>query len=185
MLLAPTDPREPRSPGDVTHVSHDAATLAQMLHEATARLAAQREALCGEAAPQLRHTEDRLRDVTAATETAATSIMDGVNDLTALVGQLGEMTLPPEAAPLVGQLTDGLFDLMVHLQFQDITSQQLRYAESVLRATESQLVSMAAEGTDMVVEERTDCSAPAAFDPRASSKPMPNRQASIDALFGG
>jgi chemotaxis regulatin CheY-phosphate phosphatase CheZ len=165
-------------------LTDDAGTLAQLLREATTRLAAQREALFGEAAPQLRHTEDRLRDVTAATESAATSIMDGVNQLTDLVGQLGEMPLPAEATPLVGQLTDGLFELMVHLQFQDITSQQLRYAESVIRATESQLVSMAAEGTDEVVEARSDHDAPAAFDPRASSKPLPNRQASIDAFFG-
>jgi chemotaxis regulatin CheY-phosphate phosphatase CheZ len=183
MLMAPSDPRIAAGTNDLS--TQDVPSLLQRLQEATARLDAQREVLAGEAAPQLRHTEDRLRDVTAATETAATSIMDGVNELTGLVAQLGEMPLPSEAAPLVGQLTDGLFDLMVHLQFQDITSQQLRYAESVIRATECQLVTMAAEGTGEAAEQRTDRDAPCAFDPRASSKPLPNRQASIDALFGG
>jgi chemotaxis regulatin CheY-phosphate phosphatase CheZ len=183
MTLSPADPAESSFVGNGTTPSADhVAILVRQLQEATAQLESHRRALTGEAAPQIRHTEDRLRDVTEATETAATSILDGVTQLTELVDSLGKMALPSEAAPIVGQLSDGLFDLMGHLQFQDITSQQLRYAESVLRATECQLITMASEGSGIEAPERTDA-APEAFDPRASTKPAPNRQASIDALF--
>jgi chemotaxis regulatin CheY-phosphate phosphatase CheZ len=160
----------------------DIAQVADRLHAATEQLAAQRTVLAQEAAPQIRHTEDRLRDVTSATETAATSIMDGVTQLMEVLDRLAALALPPEAAPLVSQLSDGLFDLTMHLQFQDITSQQLRYAESVLRATEIRLLVLAAEGTDESAPERENA-APVAFDPRASSRRSPNRQASIDSLF--
>jgi chemotaxis regulatin CheY-phosphate phosphatase CheZ len=183
MMISPSTPAESGFVSNgTTPTPEQIAHLVRQLHEATTQLESHRRALTGEAAPQIRHTEDRLRDVTAATETAATSILDGVTQLTELVDNLGKLSLPPEAAPIMGQLSDGLFDLMGHLQFQDITSQQLRYAESVLRATESQLITMAAEGSGTDAPERTDA-APEAFDPRASAKPAPNRQASIDALF--
>lgn len=160
----------------------EVSTLLAQLAAATARLDAQKQVLEEEAAPQIRHSEDRLRDVSATMEAAATSLLDGFGSLSQLVTELGALALPAEARPLLARLAEGVLDLTLHMQFQDITSQQLRYVESVLRATEAQLLCAAAEGTGQSVAGRTE-NAPVAFDPRASAKPSPHRQASIDALF--
>jgi chemotaxis regulatin CheY-phosphate phosphatase CheZ len=64
-------------------------------------------------------------------------IMDGVGRALELVDQLEAERSPNETSP---QLRDELFGIMNHLQFQDVTSQQLRYTSTLLNELESELV---------------------------------------------
>ena len=115
-------------------------------------------------AEKARHPEGQLREV----DSAAAS----VDRALALVDQLGSTAQGADGADLRGDLRAELADVMGCLQFQDITSQQLSYALSVLSDVEAQLGSLAC-----------------AFDPAligttVSHPDGPCDQAFVDAIFG-
>ena len=93
---------------------------------------------------KLQITHEKIREVTNATETAATDILDGLDRAQLL---LDEMDAEAETSgdgsgkskELRGRLRDEIFSMTGCLQFQDITTQQLTYASSVLIEMESRL----------------------------------------------
>jgi chemotaxis regulatin CheY-phosphate phosphatase CheZ len=94
---------------------------------------------------KLHQTSNKLREVTSATETAATDMLDGLDRSLALVDELdaqAEAGASERTAELHGDLRNELFGLMNCLQFQDITTQQLNYASSVLIDMEYRLTEL-------------------------------------------
>lgn len=102
-----------------------------------------RDALEKSSVEKLQHTHDKLKEVSAATEVAATDILNGLERASTMVDDLdaaatGEASDSP-APGIRNALRDELFALMGHMQFQDITSQQLSYASAVLTEMEARV----------------------------------------------
>ncbi len=72
----------------------------------------------------LKQLDARIRDVSSATEQATSDILDSVARAVALVEQLG-VAGEADRAAVLGALDKELVDVTSHLQFQDITTQQL------------------------------------------------------------
>ena len=104
-----------------------------------------RDALDHAAVQKLQHTSAKLLEVSSATEVAATGILDSLDRATAMVDELDtiEMTGAPHAAEVRGRLRDELFQSISCLQFQDITTQQLRHASSMLAEMEERMARLA------------------------------------------
>jgi chemotaxis regulatin CheY-phosphate phosphatase CheZ len=139
------------------------------------------------AVDRLQHTHAKLREVSSATETAATSILDGLERCLGMVDQL-DASAGDAGADTRGQLRDELFTLMGHMQFQDITTQQINYASSVLTDMESRLAQLAAvldpasfgaRGAQEILEQVEATH----FDPAASTQNAEQRQAVADEVF--
>lgn len=112
---------------------------------------------------------EKLSAVTAATEKAATGMLDGLDRAIAVVAELeaeagenGDL----ERRARYTALREELYGVMNLLQFQDVTSQQLQYAASVLREPAP---------TDQPAAPRT-------FDPDAV-RCKADMQAFADSLF--
>ena len=91
------------------------------------------------AVEKLHHTNTKLHEISSATESATTDIMDGLDRAFVLVDQLDGEDVGPRGSEIGGQLRDELFAVMTHLQFQDITSQQLDHASSIIQDMEHYL----------------------------------------------
>jgi chemotaxis regulatin CheY-phosphate phosphatase CheZ len=141
------------------------------------------------AVDRLQHTHAKLREVSSATETAATSILDGLERCLGMVDQLDASAADADASVETrSQLRDALFMLMGHMQFQDITTQQINYASSVLTDMESRLAQLAAvldpasfgaRGAQEILEQVEATH----FDPAASTQNAEQRQAVADEVF--
>lgn len=112
------------------------------------RLRESRAAIQSTAVEKLQVTHEKLREVTSATEDAATNIMDACDRANGLVDQLDDIdgeALPDRARAghVRHALRDELFVMMGALQFQDITSQQLGHASAVLVDMETRLLDVA------------------------------------------
>jgi chemotaxis regulatin CheY-phosphate phosphatase CheZ len=157
------------------------------------RLRQSRGALQATAVDKLSHTQDKLREVTSATELAAIDIMDACDRATAKLDALDELEGAADydrarASVLHTELRDELFTMMAALQFQDLTTQMLSHANSVLTEVEGRLQDVAKifEGT-IVTEQITSLSSPPAsltFDPNATVRDADKRQAVADSVFG-
>lgn len=142
---------------------------------------------------KIQHTNQKLREVTSATEVAATDIMDSVDRALGMVDELDAEAADADGGrgPEIRQsLRDELFGMMGSLQFQDITTQQINYACSVLMEMERKLNQIAhvfdprtfgldVVSSDIVAEEPT-----VAFDPAATTADAEHRQALVDEIFG-
>ncbi|HTE44454.1 MAG TPA: hypothetical protein VK636_04330 [Gemmatimonadaceae bacterium] len=143
---------------------------------------------------QLMH--GRLAEVTSATETATTDILDGVNRATELVEKLdvAPKLSDAERHVMAASLREELGNLASHLQFQDITSQQLAHIATLLddmRTRISQVVAIfappsvtfakdaAAPETEVMKDARTTSAAVLAV----ASAAEPEQQAVADAIF--
>ena len=140
------------------------------------------------AVEKLHLTNEKLRQVSSATEVAATDIMDGLDRAIALVDDLEATADPARLDEIRGSLRDELFGMMGHLQFQDITTQQLSHASSTLVEMEGRLVALAR----MFDPGQFGISLPAqalatplgvAFDPAATTQGAETRQAMADQIF--
>jgi hypothetical protein len=164
---------------------------------ALGRLRESRDVLEKTRADKLQHMHDKLREVTSATETAATDILNGLDRAVALVDAMDRKASEGDAAAgaeLRNTLRDELFSLMGCMQFQDITTQQLSYASSVLIDTETRLADLArlldpaalgaVAGMDAHAAPALRPREPAAFDPTASTGSAEARQAVADEIFG-
>lgn len=139
---------------------------------------------------KLAHTGNRLREVSTATESAATDILNGIDRANGLVDELdacAESDDREKSAQLRAHLRDELFALMGHMQFQDITAQQLAYASAVLDEVEARLTALARVfevpnvSLNSAASERP---APAlTFDPNATTAHREQRQATADAVI--
>jgi len=90
---------------------------------------------------RLQQMRGRLHEVSSATETATTDILDGLGRAVVLVEQL-DSAIPPSDAQrhqMAASLREELSGLSNHLQFQDITSQQLVHIAALLGDMRSRL----------------------------------------------
>lgn len=141
---------------------------------------------------KIHHTSDKLREVSSATELAATDMLDGLDRALAMIDDLDASDGDPDASDHAGEvrsnLRNELFSLMNCLQFQDITTQQLSYASSVLVEMEDRLAEIARifdpdrlglrdAMLDLVEPDH------ASFDPAATTSDAEERQALVDAIF--
>jgi chemotaxis regulatin CheY-phosphate phosphatase CheZ len=141
---------------------------------------------------KLQHTNDKLREVSSATELAATDMLDGLDRALVMVDELEGVdgTNSDHAAEVRGNLRNELFSLMTCLQFQDITAQQLNYASSVLVEMEHRLTELARifdpdrHGFQQLVVA-ADEPPQTTFDPAATTADAEQRQALVDEIFTG
>jgi chemotaxis regulatin CheY-phosphate phosphatase CheZ len=142
-------------------------------------------------ATRLHRTQEKLREVSSATETAATSMLDGLERALTLVDVLevpaGDADAESKRSAHTN-LRNELHQLVSCLQFQDITSQQLGYATNVLEEVETRMAAVAelldASPLEIIKLDATESSdEPRAFDPAASTLDADNRQAVADSIF--
>ena len=151
------------------------------------------------AVERLQSTNQKLAEVSSATEAAATGMLDGLDRALELVDDLdateeGEGDSDHKGS-IRGELRDELHQLMNLLQFQDITSQQLGYASGVLGDIEERMAGLAkifdirGMGLGDVVpqgemrENRPVEEARNTCDPDASTLDAGSRQALADEIF--
>jgi len=141
---------------------------------------------------KISRTGDKLREVSDATESAATDILNGIERATTIVDDLDacdERGDRDRARDLRTTLRDELFALMGHMQFQDITSQQLAYASAVIDDVEVRLAAIAQLFERPLYEasearhSATAKSAPQTFDPEATTSGRVERQAMADEII--
>jgi flavin-binding protein dodecin len=88
---------------------------------------------------ELQESVDKLTEVSTATESAATRIMDGIDRAQSMLDALDLLAEAPtvngaiEEATLRAHVREELFQIVGALQFQDITSQQLGHTAMMLR----------------------------------------------------
>ncbi|MCU0646564.1 MAG: hypothetical protein MUF00_01100 [Gemmatimonadaceae bacterium] len=160
-----------------------------------ARLRESRGALQATAVDKLTHTQAKLREVTDATEVAATDILDACDRASAKLDELDALdgavdTERARSAQLRLELRDEIFTMMAALQFQDLTTQMLSHATAVLTEVEERLQEVAkifdgsafadaATPATKVPTVRGDLT----FDPNATVLHADRRQAVADEVF--
>jgi hypothetical protein len=158
-----------------------------------ARLRESRAALQTTALEKLQTTHEKIREVNSATEDAAINIMDACDRATQMVDALDaiDATETPDrdkASEIRGTLRDELFVMMGALQFQDITSQQLAHASSVLVEMEQRLLEVArlfdhnVDATHLLSRDGGQPDAQT-YDPNATTRDAEGRQALADQIF--
>jgi len=175
--------------------------LPQILEQANAqilnvlsRLRESRATLQTSALEKLATTHEKIREVTSATEDAATNIMDACDRATQMVDELD--TIDAAASPdrekasgIRANLRDELFLMMGALQFQDITSQQLSHASAVLVEMENRLLDVAklfdhnADHVQIISVGGHSAPDEATYDPNATTLNAETRQALADEIF--
>lgn len=186
---------EPAAPTPAVAVAEGLAALPQVLlraygeiNNALLALRQSRGVLEATAVEKLHLTNEKLREVSSATEVAATDIMDGIDRAIAMVDELETPADPERHAEIRNGLRDELFGVMSHLQFQDITTQQLSHASSTLVEMESRLVQLARMfdpgqlGIELPAHVPTTAIG-VAYDPGATTQDADSRQAMADAIF--
>ena len=164
------------------------------VHAMLASLRTGRENIRAATTERLAHTSEKLDEVSSATANAAIDIMDALDRAVARVDQLDTDMIIADVATgrhIRGELRDDLFAVMHHMQFQDITSQQIMHVQSLLADMEGRLADIATlfdnhagEPTAprvAVQSPRTRRDTPL-FDPKASLTDAESRQALADAL---
>ena len=148
-----------------------------------------RDALETATVQKIHLTSEKLKEVTSATEDATTNILDSLDRAQALVDDLDaadEANDRASARTTRDLLREEIFGIMGNLQFQDITTQQLRYASSVLTDTEERLLALAKlfDPTVAFAPSHGGTSDPRTFDPNATVAHAERRQALADEIFG-
>ena len=157
------------------------------------RLREGRASIESTAVGKVRVTQDKLREVTSATEDAATNIMDACDRANTLVDELDEIdgSDTPDrtkASTLRGSLRDELFLMMGALQFQDITSQQLAHASAVLDEMEQRMIEVGklfdpASAYELARIASVTDNKTQAYDANATTRNADSRQAVADEIF--
>lgn len=133
---------------------------------------------------RLQQTHVKLREVSSATEVAATDMLDGLDRALGLVDDLDG-----DSEDTRNQLRDELFRVISCLQFQDITAQQLGYASTVLEDIDQRLNSLVRLIDQSLPDAPpTGAGAPLGldgrpYDPEASTEDATTRQALADEIF--
>ena len=153
--------------------------------EALGCLRVSREALQAQIIDKLRSTQGKLDEVNSAAESAATALMDGLDSALAKVDAL-DAADGPDSKPIRDALREELSTLYNHLQFQDITSQQLQGVAANLSAAEDRLDAVAKlfehpVPADVLGERAVDGTR-LAFNGDASMRNAAERKAEADAL---
>jgi chemotaxis regulatin CheY-phosphate phosphatase CheZ len=152
-------------------------------------LRAGQQVLQAAAVEKLHNTNEKLHEISSATETAATDIMDGLDRAFVLLDQLEGPDVGPRGAEIGGHVRDELFQVMTHLQFQDITTQQLNHAASIIQDMEhyldefAELFDVTTFGSMREPEAERAQGYVRAFDPCATTRDAEKRQAIVDQLL--
>ena len=180
---------------------HNLAVLPALLLRAHAEISAilggirlTREAIEAQAVERIRDTKDKLSDVTTTTESATIELMNGLDRSMELINTLE--TQARGSAPSDGfeSLRGQVSALYNHLQFQDITAQQLQGVGAALLDLETRVSAVAtlfdsALGLGPKVESLfrvvDTSSAHLAFNPEATMSRSHADQAAIDEAFKG
>ena len=136
----------------------------------------------------LESTNAKLKEVSSTTEFAASNMLDGVDRALGLVDHVQQQ---PDDAPSFDALRDELHALVVALQFQDIISQQLDHASTIIADMETQLrcvtrmfaVSVLRDDDGDADDAPAFAVSTGAFDPAASVSDAATRQALADDIF--
>jgi hypothetical protein len=165
------------------------------VHAMLASIRTGREHIRAATTERLAHTNEKLDEVSSATGKAALDIMDALDRAIAKVDELETEEVLADAdkgTAIRGDLRDELFAVMGHMQFQDITSQQIMHVQSLLADMETRLGDIANlfdhQAGDAVepppppvVASRTEKDAHS-FDPNATLADAETRQALADSL---
>ncbi|HEY4219205.1 MAG TPA: hypothetical protein VGM67_18810 [Gemmatimonadaceae bacterium] len=155
----------------------------------TAGIASRLRESCGIATEngldRLQQVHGRLREVSSATETAATDILDGLGRTVDLIEQLDVTTELADADRhrMLASVRDELSGVVNHLQFQDITSQQLGHVASLLADMRGRINQIVTIFTNPEMPFVPDDVARGSFDPNATTAPSGDRQAVADEIF--
>ena len=158
------------------------------------RLRDTRAALQNSAIEKFQATHDKIKEVTSATEDAATNIMDACDRASQMVDELDGIDAAAEpdrvrGAEVRNNLRDEIFMMMGALQFQDITTQQLNHASAVLVDMEQRLIDVAklfdssAEGLSSISHAAHIAPNAETYDPHATTQNAEGRQAIADSIF--
>ncbi|MEO8562960.1 MAG: hypothetical protein ABI601_12835 [bacterium] len=146
---------------------------------------ASRDVLTHAPATRMSLLQSKLLEVSTVSEDATTDILDALDQALAIVDQLDVLAASEgsstRADDLRKTLRDELFRMMQPLQFQDITTQQLAYASSVIMQMEDRLTNLVSL-FDPTVRSLPAVSPPSmgrAFDPNAASSTAAD-QARVD-----
>lgn len=154
-----------------------------------ANLRDSRDALQTATVEKIQHTNEKLKEVTSATEVAATDILDGLDRAQTMIDDLDAADAADDkakGAEIRENLRMEIFGMMGCLQFQDITTQQLAYAAGVLTDMEARLLHIARlfDPAAVMVRAATEQAPdPKTYDPNATTRNAEQRQALADALF--
>ncbi|MCE2901312.1 MAG: hypothetical protein ACK5XT_16775 [Gemmatimonas sp.] len=163
------------------------------IREVLTHLRETRQAIQSTTLDKIQTTHDKLKEVTSATEDAATNIMDACDRANQIVDELdavdaAEVPDRQRATDLRATLRDELFMMMGALQFQDITSQQLTHASSMLIDMESRLADISKLFDSSISPDRPLASMRGApdektYDPNATIRNAEQRQHLVDEIF--
>jgi chemotaxis regulatin CheY-phosphate phosphatase CheZ len=155
-----------------------------------------REQIRAATSERITSSSEKLNEVSSATANAALDIMDALERAVAKVDDLETdeaRTDEAKSAAIRGDLRDELFAIMGHMQFQDITSQQIMHVQSLLSDVETRLADIAnlfdaqsgeaANTAPAAQASQRDVRDTVAFDPNATVSDAETRQALADTLF--
>lgn len=153
-----------------------------------------RESIQAHAVDRLRDTKDKLGDVSATTESATIELMNGLDRSIELINTLEQHAKDQADINTFDVLRTQVSTLYNHLQFQDITAQQLQGVTASLLDIEMRMTSVSALFDHGVSAANAalprsnyvpESSAGLAYNPDASMTHSRADQAMIDAAFQG
>jgi chemotaxis regulatin CheY-phosphate phosphatase CheZ len=154
-----------------------------------------RSALQVRAVERIRDTHNRLIDVTSTTENATIELMNGLDRTIELVNSLEQQAAGNGSSDGYQLLRDQVSALYNHLQFQDITTQQLQGVTHSLTDLEQRVGALSAIFDQGMVAEppgsalrqtlEADSSSQLAFNPDATMKRTVADQSMVDETFKG
>jgi hypothetical protein len=153
-----------------------------------------REAIQAHTVDRLRDSKDRLQDVNATTESATMELMNGLDRSMELIGSIEAQAQGQANTVGFEALRSHLNTLYNHLQFQDITAQQLQGVGAALLDIELRMSAVSALFDHGAMAANSalprpiapdESSAGLAFNPDASMHHSRTDQATIDAAFQG
>lgn len=150
-----------------------------------------REAIRHVTFERLQKSHAKLSEVANATESATMELMNGIDRSLGLIDQLAAMVPDtPEAGTAIDSLRGELNELFGHLQFQDITAQQLAGVGGLLEDIETRVQSVVSLFDGRTPEhaaaqaDDTERHVNGAYNADATFDDIRTRQAAIDAAFG-
>ena len=153
-----------------------------------------RESIEAHAVERIRDTKDKLSDVTSTTESATLELMNGLDRSLELINTLETQANGAASADGFQDLRGHLSNLYGHLQFQDITSQQLQGVSESLFDVEARVAAVAAlfdralgsAGRATILPHTQQLSsAQLPYNPDATMKRSRADQAMVDEAFQG
>lgn len=157
------------------------------ISEALSGIRITREAIHSHTVERLHESHSKLSEVSSATESATMEMMNGLERTLGIVTEIEQGASIDTAA--CQRLREEVNQMFNHLQFQDITAQQLAGVSQFLDEIEIRIAGVVGQ-FDSALEQsaagppRID-SRGLAFNPDASSQHDTAKQAVIDAAFGG